>query len=197
MRRLPARAHGVVLALCAMLLPAEWIQADPAAELRMDLLAATIRAIELEIDAARKKLKTAEEGTGPEGNADRFRQKIRDLEAERARFGGLKPADYPSPVRAPADPASVLETSDGFGPVLPPVIREVTLTVDGPCANGALLPVKGTSRSGPFYHLAGIAGGDYAVLKPGMKYRLELCLVYRREYFGLIGDYYVYVVGVR
>ena len=45
--------------------------------------------------------------------------------------------------------------------------------------------------------LAGIAGGDYGVLKSGRRYRLELCLVYRREYFGFIGNYYVYIMSVR
>ncbi|MBN1836452.1 MAG: hypothetical protein JW820_11420, partial [Spirochaetales bacterium] len=67
----------------------------------------------------------------------------------------------------------------------------------GPYADGSLLAVRGASRSGPFYHLAGIAGGDYGILEGGRKRRLELCLVYRREYFGLMGDYYVYVLGVR
>jgi len=56
---------------------------------------------------------------------------------------------------------------------------------------------EGASKSGPFYHLSGITGGDYGILKPGKKHRLQLCLVYRREYFGLIGDFYVYVLGVR
>ena len=44
---------------------------------------------------------------------------------------------------------------------------------------------------------AGIAGGDYGLLKAGKKLRLELCLVYRREYYGFIGDFYVYVLSVR
>jgi hypothetical protein len=38
-------------------------------------------------------LKSAEEGTGPQENVERFRQKIRDLEAEQARFGSLKPGE--------------------------------------------------------------------------------------------------------
>ena len=161
------------------------------------LLAATSRAIELELTAARQKLKTAEEGAGPQENAERFRRKIRDLEADRTRFGGLKSDDYPAPVVKPFAPASILESSDGSGPILPPEIREAVVQLDGPCAEGDLLPVEGTSKSGPFYHLAGIAGGDYGVLQPGRKLHLQLCLVYRREYFGLIGDYFVYVLSVR
>lgn len=200
MRTLPTPAplpFLLVLVLSALLVPSAPLRADPATELRRELLAATIRAVELEIEATRTKLKAAEEGTGPEENVTRFRQKLRDLEGVLARFAAMTPEEYPAPVRTPSDPGSVLETSTGFGPVLPPEIREVTYRIEGPCAEGELLSVQGTSRSGPFYHLAGIAGGDYGVLKPGRKYRLELCLVYRREYFGLIGDYYVYVKSVR
>jgi len=133
---------------------------------------------------------------------EKFRQRVRDLEGRRAHFGALKPEDYPAPEDTPADGGAVLESSSGFGPVLPPLIRQVTLEADGPCArvpcgDGALLSVRGTSRSGPFYHLAGIVGGGYGILKRGRKQRLEICLVYRREYFGLIGDYYVYVPSAR
>lgn len=197
MRRVLARAPGVVLILGALVLPAALLQADAGADARKALLAATVKAVELEIKAAREKLKAAEEGTVSKQNVERFRQKIRSLEAELARFASLEPGEYPEPVKAPSDPASVLESSGRFGPVLPPVIREAAVRVESPCADGVLLPVEGASRSGPFYHLAGIAGGDYGVLKPGKKYRLELGLVYRREYFGFIGDYYVYVMGVR
>jgi hypothetical protein len=162
-----------------------------------NLLAATVRAFALEAEATRQKLKTSEEGTGPKENVEKFRQKLRDLEAERARFAGMRQEEYPAPVEKPADPASVLEESAGFGPVLPALIREVAVTVEGPLAEGALLSVEGTSKSGPFYHLAGIAGDEYGLLKPGKEYRLQLCLVYRREYFGFIGDYFAYVLGVR
>jgi hypothetical protein len=197
MRQVPVPRAVFVLLLCVLLLPAPLLRADGGAEQRKELLAATVRAVELEIEATRGRLKAVEEGTGPEENVARFRQRLRDLDAELVRFGGMTPEEYPAPVKTSADPESVLESSGGFGPVLPPEVREVTVTLDGPCADGDLLPVRGTSRSGPFYHLAGIAGGDYGVLKPGRKVRLELCLVYRREYFGLIGDYYVYAARVR
>ncbi len=197
MRQAPVRTPVVVLILCALVLPAVMLRADAGPELRKTLLAATVRAIELEIEAVRRKLKAAEEGTGPKENAEGFRQKIRDLESEQARFSSLEPGEYPEPVEKPSGPASVLESSGSSGPVLPPVIREATIRVDSPCADGALLSVEGASRSDPFYHLAGIAGGDYGILKPGKMYRLDLCLVYRREYFGLIGNYYVYVMSVR
>ena len=45
--------------------------------------------------------------------------------------------------------------------------------------------------------LAGIRGGDYAVLTAGKSYSLTVYTVYRREYFGTIGDFYVYVADFR
>ena len=144
------------------------------------LLTATLRAGQLELEAARRKQKSTEK-----------------LEAEQARLEALSPEEYPAPVMQSPEPGSVLEAAGGFGPMLPPVIREVTVKLDGSVAEGDLLEVEGGSRSGPFYHLAGIAGGDYGLLKAGRKLRLELCLVYRREYFGFIGDFYVYVMSVR
>lgn len=122
MRQLPARMPAVLLILGALVLPAALLRADAGTDVRKVFLAVTVRAIGLEIEAAKRKLKAADAGTGPRQNVERFRQKVRDLEAEQARFG---------------------------------------------------------------------------ILKPGEKHRLELCLVYRREYFGLIGDYYVYVMSVR
>lgn len=161
------------------------------------LLGATVKAIELEIEATRARLKAAEDGTGPEENVERFTRKLGALEAERARFAGMTPEEYPEPVKERSGSASVLDQPAGFGPVLPPVMRDVVVNVDGPLEDGVLLSVEGTSKSGPFYHLAGIQGGDYGILKTGRRYRLTLCLVYRREYFGLIGDYYAHVVSVR
>jgi len=193
----------------ALLLEGVWIELDLEKDLGLkgkytlsvsnpvlaDLLAATSRAIGLELEATRRKLKTAEKDQ-PE-NAEKFRQKLRDLEAERRKFAGLQPDEYPAPVLQSPDASSILESSGGSGALLPPVIREVVVPADGPYGEGDLLSVEGTSKSGPFYHLAGIAGGDYGLLNAGKRRRLALCLVYRREYFGLIGNYYVYVLSAR
>jgi hypothetical protein len=161
------------------------------------LLGATVRAIGFEAEATRRKLAAAEEGTGPKENIERFRAKLAALEEQLATFNAMKPAEYPAPVRQGPDPAQVFEQSPGWGPILPPLIRELVVTVDGPLVDDALLSVDGTSKSGPFYHLAGIEGGDYGMLKKGRHYRLTACLVYRREYVGLIGSYSVYITAVR
>ena len=164
---------------------------------REALLAATVRAIELEIESTRQKLKAAEAGTGSKDNIERFRQKLQGLEVEQAGFRAMAADEYPAPVRQEPNQMSILEKSAGHGAVLPPVIREIVITVDAPLGDGAQLIVEGTSKSGPFYHLAGIDGGDYGILKKGRRYRLTVALVYRREYFGLIGNYFVHVMGVR
>jgi hypothetical protein len=190
-------ARVAALAFCALLAPAASARADDRTELAKALLAATVRAVDLEVEGYRARLRAAESGTGQQDNAERFRQRIAALEAERAKLGRMKPEEYPEPLRPQADGGSILEPDGGFGVVLPPVLREVTATIDQPAADGALLSVNGTSRSGPFYHLAGIKGGDYGVLKRAKQYRLTLCLVYRREYFGFIGDYYVFVADVK
>jgi hypothetical protein len=182
---------AAALALCAT----APLCADDGVALKRELLAATVRAIELEIEACGARLRAAGAGTGPRESVERLRAKLEALEAERSQYARMAPEQYPNPVRQ--DAAPVLEPSPGFGPVLPPLLRDVRVAVEGPQADGFLLPVEGTSRSGPFYRLAGIAGSDYGVLRRGKLARLTVCLVYRREYFGLIGDYYVYILDPR
>jgi hypothetical protein len=167
------------------------------ADLRESLRQSTVTAIQLEIDAYRAKLQAAMAGTGPEENRAKFRQKIEELEAERERFDRMQTTEYPDPVASTPDTASVFDEATAWGPMVPAELREVVVTVDQPYDVGSLLAVEGTSRSGPFFHLAGIRGGDAAILKPGKRYQLTMYLVYRREYFGFIGDYYVYVSAIR
>ncbi|MGC8758282.1 MAG: hypothetical protein ACP5QX_07585, partial [Caldisericaceae bacterium] len=62
---------------------------------------------------------------------------------------------------------------------------------------GEILNIKGMTKSGPFYHIAGIREGIFDSLKPGNIYETIICLVYKREYFGFIPDYYVYVADVK
>jgi hypothetical protein len=167
------------------------------ADLRESLRQSTVSAIQLEIDAYTAKLQAAEEGTGPGENKAKFREILLALEAERERFDRMTADEYPDPLTRVPVAASVFDEATAFGPMVPAEPREAVVTVDEPCDVGSLLPAEGASRSGPFFHLAGILRGDAAVLKPGTRYRLTLYLVYRREYFGLIGDYYVYVASWR
>lgn len=156
---------------------------------RAVLLAAAVKAVDLEMASTQAKLEAA---VGDARGA--FQQKVQDLEAEQARLHAMKPQDYPEPAAMPAGGMPVGGVPVGV--ILPPVRAEAVITVSAPLSDGALLDVQGASRSGPFYHLAGIKGGDYGILSPGRTFKVTLALVYRREYFGFIGDYYVYVLGV-
>ena len=191
------RVLPVVLALYPLALSASPRAEESPADLRESLRQSTVKAIELDIDAYRQKLQAAMAGTGPEENRAKFRQKIEALEAERVRFSRMPAAEYPDPVASVPDAASVFDEATAWGPMVPAELREAVVTADKPYAIGSLLSVEGTSRSGPFFHLAGIRSGDASILKPGKRCRVTMYLVYRREYFGLIGDYYVYVSGVR
>jgi hypothetical protein len=194
------RVLSVALAcfvLCPLALSASPRAEESPVELRESLRQSTVRAIELEIDAYRQKLQAAMAGTGPEENKAKFRQKIAALEAERERFSRMPAAEYPDPVASTPDTASVFDEATAWGPMLPAQLQAAVVTPEKPYAIGSLLSVEGTSRSGPFFHLAGIRGGDTSALEPGMRSRVTMYLVFRREYFGLIGDYYVYVSDVR
>jgi len=157
----------------------EFPDANPetfALSLKKDLIAATVWAIETE-------LKRYEESE----RQDRY-EKIAFLSKELERFRKMSPGEYP---------LSALEKSTGefpgdSGAVLPPEILEVEVA-SPPEGRGVLLEVVGMTRSGPFYHVAGIRGGDFSVFSPSTHYRLKLYLVYKREYFLAIPDYYVYI----
>lgn len=200
MSALPRRALPAVLmalGLCPLAIFASPRAEESPADLRESLRQSTVTAIQLEIDAYTVKLQAAMEGTGPEENRAKFRSKIEALEAERERFDRMPTAEYPDPVVSVPDTASVFDEATAWGPMVPAELREVVVIVSQPYDVGRLLAVEGTSRSGPFFHLAGIRGGDAAILKPGKRYQLTVYLVYRREYFGFIGDYYVYMSAIR
>lgn len=141
--------------------------------LRRELQKATIWAIMAEI--ARY-----EESERPDRE-----EKIALLRGELERIQCLSPEEYPLPQEN--------ATEKDFGVLLPPLIRRVEVT-SPPRNLGAILEVKGMTRSGPFFHVAGIQGGDFSVFRD-TPYRLTLYLVYRREYFARIPDYYVYIAS--
>jgi len=161
-------------------------------ELRQGCLEATRRAIALELQGAEERLRAARGGLGPEENVKRFEDRIARLTKERDRFDALKAADYPLPDgRAEQEPALLAPAETG--PLEPPRKQVISVVAAKPSGEGSLLEAAGASRSGPFFHLAGIRGGDYGALQPGRRYELEVYLVYRRDYVGFIQDHYVYV----
>ena len=64
-----------------------------------------------------------------------------------------------------------------------------TVWVQEKADDNVILYVNGMSRSGPWYHLSGIVGGDYARMKPGVKYAATYYKVYPRAYWHMSSAY--------
>ena len=52
----------------------------------------------------------------------------------------------------------MFDEATAYGPMVPAAPREAIITVTAPYGDGSLLEVEGSSKSGPFFHLAGIRG---------------------------------------
>jgi len=140
--------------------------------LKKACLKATLSAIEMEIKRFEQKLKTAMEEPGDPVNAPLFKSHIRELRAEHEMCNGTSPSEYELPEK-----------------------KKIKVKTTNQYKQGSLLELKGMSRSGPFYHVAGIRGDDYKSLKPGETYRLTIYPVYPRDY--PFSGYYVYVKDVQ
>ena len=159
--------------------------------LREALLQATRAAIALELKGYEDRLKAAQSGLGPASNVAHFQARVEEAKAMAARYRDMTPAQYPAPEDKPeAD----LPGGPAYGPVVPAQRLTIQVTPTFRYQPGSLLEAENTSRSGPFYHLA---GGAYAQLKPGRTYDLTVYRVYKREYISFISDSYVYVAEVR
>ena len=124
------------------------LPADDPAAVKTACLAATVRAIELEMKRPQAK---------PE-----LERLQRDLAEYRAR------------------------TADDY--TLPEKVVE-TAWVGAAAGENAILYVEGMSKSGAWYHLAGLVGGDYGQLKPGVKYTVSYYKVYPRAYWHMPSAY--------
>lgn len=135
-----------------------------------------------------------------ESEIARYRQRgdqarIAELTEQLKKFKSMPDGEFPLPPEEPEPSGQSLLTPSG--PILPPQVVEAEVVISGALKPGTLLEVAGMTRSGPFYHLAGSRGDILNRLKPGQKYAVILCLLYKREYFGQIPNYYVYLAGIK
>lgn len=91
---------------------------------------------------------------------------LAQLEADLEKYRNMKAADYTLPEKT-------VETA----------------WVEEKAGDNAVLYVEGMSRSGPWYHLSGIVGGDYGQLKPGVKATVSYYRVYPRKYWHMPSSY--------
>lgn len=157
------------------------------------LLDATKRATEIELHDCEARLKTASDGVGPAGNAEKFRNRTAQLKNQVETFQKMDPFYYPLP-SVQAQAPDVFAEQAAYGPVTPPQKKTITITVKEACKEGSLLDVEGMTKSGPFFHLA---GGEFSCLKVGQKYKATVYLVFKRESLGFNADYYVHLVDAK
>lgn len=127
-----------------------------------------LSAIEIEIERFEMKRDAAREGLGDPGNVLIFENRIDELLDEYEKYKRVRPADYQLPEK-----------------------KTVKVKVTHAYQQGSLLELKGMSRSGPFYHVAGIRGGNYKLLIPNKTYHTTIYPVYSRNY--PFPNYYVYI----
>ena len=95
------------------------------------------------------------------------------LEADLEKFQNMKPVEYTLPEKTVE-----------------------TVWVEEKAGDNVILYVNGMSRSGPWYYLSGIVGGDYDRLKPKTKYVASYYKVYPRAYWRM-SSAYVCVTGLQ
>jgi hypothetical protein len=79
----------------------------------------------------------------------------------------------------------VMDTDDY---VLPEKADTVAWVGDKP-RQDSILYVTDMSKSGPWYHLTGIVGNNYDLLKPNSKSHMTFYMVYPRSYWGMNSAY--------
>jgi len=139
--------------------------------LKKQCLSATITAINLEIDRHQGWIDFRSQ-QGDQKKIAELQEKLDVLKVDLEKHLAMNAEDY----------------------VLPQKASEVAWVGDHSEKN-AVLYIENMSKSGPWYHLAGIAGGDYAMLQPNTKTQMSFYPVYPRSYWGM-NSAYVYVSGI-
>jgi hypothetical protein len=138
----------------------------PPENVKQGCLQATIRGINLEIARYQGWIG----GTVKADDLAALEVELKRLQADLQKYQAMKPADYQLPEAK---------------------VMEVWVEDTKPGEN-SILYFEAISRSGPWYHLTGIAGADYSILKPKQKQKVTVYKVYPRNYFNMESAY-VYV----
>jgi len=151
-------------------------------DIRRDIKNATIYSIQQEIKRYKKSSEV---------------EKVKKLENELHKIKQIKDEDFQIPEDfGGAKPNFEDLINLSFGPIYPCRAKQTEIIVDKKISVGDIVNVKGMTKSGPFYHVAGIRRDVLEKIQVGKKYKVSLCLVYKREYFGFIPNYYVYLAEI-
>lgn len=130
-------------------------------------LQATVRALEMERDQYEGWLK------GDAGDkAEVYRRALASLDAELAKYRSLPPAQFRIASVYRFLPGVVMGWYGHGDPGQPQPVTLEDAWLEQPAP--ALLSYAGMSRSGPFYTVVGVRGGDLSALKPKVHYRMVL-----------------------
>lgn len=134
-------------------------------ELKKACLSATITAIQLEIDRHNLvyEMQPKPANTAPFAT---FLADLNTLQSDLNKYQAMDVKDYVLPEK-----------------ITVPAWFSVKPGID------SILYVEGMSKSGPWFHLAGIVGGDYSNLQPEIKYDMSFYPVYPRSYWQMQSDY--------
>lgn len=160
-------------------------------ELKKACLAATVEAIKLEMKRYQgwiewKKLH------GEQDELPDLQQSLGKLQADLEKYLAMDPEEYVLPEKTTADSAVTAFLDHKISP------EKITTTAwvsDKQPGINSILYVNGMSRSGPWYHVAGILDDNYAAVKPGVKYQMSFYTVYPRQY-GWMHSAYVYIAQI-
>ena len=141
---------------------------DRQSELKQQCLAATITAIQLEMGRYQGWIDLRKQQED-QHDLPQLQASLAALQADLEKYQAIDAKDY----------------------VLPKKIEAVAWVGDK-AGKASILYIEEMSKSGPWYHLAGIAGGDYALLQPNVKYRAGFYPVYPHTY-GWMSSSYIYL----
>ncbi|HFC09248.1 MAG TPA: hypothetical protein ENJ54_05275 [Chloroflexi bacterium] len=159
---------AVALAACAPgASPATTPTPDATAMWQSECLQATVRALEMERQRYADWLQQA---SGDQ--AASYRHTLAYIDAALAKDRGLTPDEFriAEVYREMVPVLGNQQGQDDIGEPQPIVLEDAWVEQTPP----GLLFYAGMSRSGPFYTVVGVPGGDFGALKPGVHYRVVL-----------------------
>lgn len=180
---------------------ADNVQTKKPVSVREACLNATVKAIELELEKYSKRLENAQKNSWSQKQIDRLRKTLSKLKEEHKKFKNMKVEEYQMTGWTGDNAVFDLDSS---GPQMPPIKRYVDLQdqirpdggtyfekIPNNYEIGSMLNPLTTSRSGPFYHIVGVANYDFDKLNKSSE--ILIYLVYKKKYGMGIENYYVYV----
>ena len=138
-------------------------------------LNATIRAIQMEISKYNTWLQTANGS-----NKQMYQKALEYLQDELKKYQSMKPEDYKVGSAFHYIPGVTIG-SYGRGDLSKPNPIELKEAWSRGSLPG-IIDYKGMSRSGPFYIVVGVKGGDFSAIKPGVHYRMKLVPIMPESY---------------